>query len=372
MIKEFTSLGLMSGTSGDGVDASIIRSDGNSSLEIIKDEYFEYDREIYDEIHDLKEIINNKKDLKKYEKRLKELEIKITLFHAQAIKKIILNENIDLIGFHGQTIFHKPKEKISKQIGNGELLCQLTKKKVVYDFRKNDLKNNGQGAPLTPIFHQLISRVKNIKGPVCILNIGGIANFTAIIDHNIENLESSDVGPGNCLIDEWVRKNSKNKFDKNGLLASKGNINEIILEQVQDLFINTFDKKKNSLDTKDFDISFARGLSLEDGAATLTEFTSRIIASFLNDYLINLNDQKWKILLCGGGRKNKELINRIKKYISKKFIFELIDEYQINGDFIESQAFAYLAIRSFLGQPISFPRTTGCDYPVTGGVLVKN
>jgi anhydro-N-acetylmuramic acid kinase len=372
MIKEFTSLGLMSGTSGDGVDASIIRSDGNNSLEIIKDEYFEYDHEIYDEIHGLKEIINNQKDLEKYEKRLKELETKITFFHAKAINRISLNKQIDLIGFHGQTIFHKPTEKISKQIGNGELLCQLTKKNVVYDFRKNDLKNNGQGAPLTPIFHQLIFKIKNIKGPICILNIGGIANFTAILDHNIKNLESSDVGPGNCLIDEWVRKNSKNKFDKNGLIASKGNVNEIILEQVQDLFINTFDKKKNSLDTKDFDISFARGLSLEDGTATLTEFTSRIIASSLNNYLINLNNQKWKILLCGGGRKNIELINRIKKHVSKKFIIELIDDHNINGDFIESQAFAYLAIRSYLGKTISFPKTTGCDYPVTGGVLIKN
>jgi len=374
MTKQLISLGLMSGTSGDGVDASIIQSDGEAEYKAIYDNYFEYTQEIYEQIHELKEKINNSDQISLFKNEIGDLEKKITLFHAGVVLSVIKEskQSIDLVGFHGQTIFHNAKEKISKQLGDPRLLFQLVNKKIVYNFRQNDLANGGEGAPLSPIFHKLITEKNKINLPLCVLNIGGISNVTLINTFDFNELVSRDIGPGNCLIDEWVRKNSKNKFDKEGLLAKIGTCNEIILEQAQELFLNRLDKETLSLDTKDFDVSFVRGLSLEDGAATLTEFTSNIIADALNILIEKSNTNSWKILLCGGGRKNKSLINLIKNKINKKNTIELIDNFKINGDYVESQAFAYIAIRSYLKLPISFPKTTGCKKPCTGGIIIKN
>ena len=238
--------------------------------------------------------------------------------------------------------------------------------------------NKGQGAPLTPIFHNLLSRIINEKHqidfPICFLNIGGISNITKIIkkDEKLEeNLEAFDSGPGNCMIDEWVRKNSKNNFDANGSIAKFGKIDQLILNQAIDNFkIDSFD---TSLDVKDFDISFARGLSLEDGCATITNFTAYLIAKGI-EYANGNNSDPIKFLVCGGGRKNDYLINSIKNYLSHKKNISLnsIDDYSLNGDYIESQAFGYLAIRSFLNLPISYPKTTGCVIPTVGGKLAQN
>ena len=372
MQKKYTSMGLMSGTSGDGVDASIIYSDGISQFEVIKDKYFEYDSNIYEDIHNLKEKIFNINCLEKLSKDLLDLERKITFFHAKIIKELEFNYEDILVGFHGQTIYHNPKEKISKQLGDGKLLNQLTKKKIIFNFRKNDILNGGEGAPLAPIFHQLIATQNNMLLPACFLNIGGISNIT-IIKRSIGSLElfSKDLGPGNCLIDTWVRKNSKKKFDLDGKFASSGKKNEIIFEQAQELYSNRINKKKLTFDTSDFDISFARGLSLEDGAATLTNFTANIIGEELTSSILNFDNKVKDILICGGGRKNKTLIKKIKENISLNLNLKLIDDYKIDGDFIESQAFAFLAIRSILKLPISFPNTTGCAKPCTGGEIIK-
>ena len=361
----------MSGTSGDGVDASIIQSDGDTKYEVLKDKYFEYDHNIYQNIHDLKENIHGAKDLKKFSKELHDLEKKITLFHAKIIKELSNLKEIDLVGFHGQTIYHNSQEKISNQLGNGKLLSQLTKKNIVYDFRQNDIKKGGEGAPLTPIFHQLILKKLKLDLPVCILNIGGISNLTIISEtKEKKNLLSRDLGPGNCLIDSWVRKNSSKKFDKDGLFATNGNRNDIIFEQAQELFANRPKQNTLSFDVNDFDISFARGLSLEDGATTLTDFTASIIGTALLSLLSNVKNTI-KVLICGGGRKNKVLINKIRENSLKNLIIQPIDDYGINGDFVESQAFAFLAIRSLLKLPISFPETTGCANPSTGGEIIK-
>jgi len=363
-------LGLMSGTSGDGVDASIIKSNGLSKYEVILNKYYEYDQEIYQNIHLLKEKINSSKDLKNYSEDIKNLERKITMFHAKLTNEILKKNEIDLVGFHGQTILHNSEERVSRQLGDGNLLSQLTKKNIVYDFRQNDIKNGGEGAPLTPIFHQLILKQNKIEVPSCILNIGGISNITIVGNYFPFDFTSRDIGPGNCLIDSWVRKNSEYKFDKDGSLAARGNRNEIIFETGNELFSNRTIKSK-SFDVNDFDVSFARGLSLEDGATTLTDFTAEIITSYLLDILKSESSKYLKILVCGGGRKNKTLINKIKQKVKKSIIIENIDEYGINGDFIESQAFAFLAIRSLLNLPISFPETTGCQKPSTGGEIIK-
>tara|TARA_A100001015_G_scaffold308885_1_gene407278 strand:- start:185 stop:1303 length:1119 start_codon:yes stop_codon:yes gene_type:complete len=372
MNKEYTSLGLMSGTSGDGVDASIVRSDGKSRYKVLLNKYFKYSDEIYKSIHSIKEKINNLKDLKNFSKELKNLERKITMFHVEVVSKISKSKEVDLVGFHGQTIYHNSEQKTSVQLGDGNLLSKLTNKNVVYNFRKNDIKNGGEGAPLTPIFHQLILKQNKINVPSCVLNIGGISNATVVVNYFPYDFTSRDIGPGNCLIDAWVRKNSNKKFDYDGKLASIGKINEVILEQAQELYSNRSNKKTLSLDVKDFDVSFARGLSLEDGAATLTDFTGRIIGAALFSLLSNVREKIFRVLICGGGRKNKTLLNTIKQRTLKNIVLQPIDDYGVDGDFVESQAFAYLAIRNLINEPISFPNTTGCSKPLTGGLLIKN
>ena len=372
MQKKWVSVGLMSGTSGDGVDASVIQTNGINQYETIQDKYFEYDLEIYKDIHNLKEKIQIIDHIETHKNELKNLERKITIFHAEVIKQLNLNNNA-IIGFHGQTIYHNPSEKISLQLGNGKLLNQLTNKDVVYDFRSNDILNGGQGAPLTPIFHHLVCLQNKIKLPVCFLNIGGISNITLINGKNdFSELISRDIGPGNCLIDAWVRKNSNKKFDKDGLLASTGTRNQIIFEQAQELYLNRKNKKKLSYDTNDFDVSFIRGLNFEDGVTTLTDFTASIIGEELSSTLKNSKKKILDVLLCGGGRKNKFLINRIKENLSPLINLKFVDDYKVNGDFLESQAFAFLAVRSLLNLPISFPSTTGCKISCVGGKLIKS
>ena len=378
--KLYTAIGLMSGTSMDGVDVSLIRSDGINQFINILDEYFEYTESLNKQLVKLRNLILNIDNLNQYTSQLNEIEREITLFNIKIVNEVLLKykDEIDLVGFHGQTIFHDPEIRISKQLGDGKLLSQLTKKKVIYDFRKKDLINKGQGAPLTPIFHNLLSNILSekhqIELPICFLNIGGISNITKIIkkDENIEeNLEAFDSGPGNCMIDEWVRKNSKYNFDKNGSIAKSGKIDQLILNQSIDNFkIDTYDK---SLDVKDFDISFARGLSLEDGCATITNFTAYLIAKGI-EHANGINTRPIKYLVCGGGRKNSFLIQSIEDYLTNKKNISLnsIDNYNFNGDYIESQAFGYLAIRSFLNLPNSYPKTTGCETPTVGGNLVKN
>ena len=222
MEKIYTALGLMSGTSLDGVDVSIIESDGIKEYSSIFDRYFEYDNQLIEKLLSLRRKLSSFQDLKSNEKEIINLEKEITLFQAKAVE-IVLKESkssIDLIGFHGQTIFHEPNMKITKQLGDGKLLSQLTKKKVVYNFRENDLKNGGQGAPLTPIFHNILANKINEKFnlgfPIYILNIGGIANITTTVNWEdlkyLDKIFAYDIGPGNCLIDEWIRRNSKKKI----------------------------------------------------------------------------------------------------------------------------------------------------------------
>ena len=209
--KLYTAIGLMSGTSMDGVDVSLIRSDGLDQFVNILDEYYEYDTNLHDQLVDLRNVIFNIKDLETYSQRLIELEREITLFHSKIVNELSLKykDEVNFVGFHGQTIFHNPELKISQQLGDGELMSQLIKKHVVYDFRQEDLKNNGQGAPLAPIFHNLLSKKINekhqVEYPICFINIGGISNITKVNKKDEwleENLEAFATCPGNWRIDE--------------------------------------------------------------------------------------------------------------------------------------------------------------------------
>mgnify|MGYP001253252410 FL=1 len=377
--KIFTSIGLMSGTSMDGVDLSVIKSDGNDQFSSIYNTYKEFDDGLYKQLISLRDKISNFKDLKTHSKEINDVEKKFTLFNSHLINEVIgdINEDIDLIGFHGQTVFHDPKIQISKQLGDGRLLSSLFKKIVINNFRQNDLNHGGQGAPLTPIFHSLISKIiqKNfkLKLPINIINIGGITNITQIKEdlNNSINFFAYDVGPGNCLIDDWVRNNKDLKFDKDGNYANIGKVDDLILNQAIDNF--EFKSYETSLDVKDFDTSFVKGLSFEDGCATLTKFTAYLIADGLRKINKQNNINPHHYIICGGGRKNKSLMQSIENYlVNKNIIIKDIDDYNFDGNFIESQAFAYLAIRSYLKLPISFPSTTRSKKAISGGDILQN
>tara|TARA_B100001057_G_scaffold158741_1_gene159297 strand:- start:599 stop:1744 length:1146 start_codon:yes stop_codon:yes gene_type:complete len=375
----FTALGLMSGTSMDGLDLSMIQTDGHDYIAQISNKYYEFDDRLFKDLINLRENIKNSQDLQNNISLVNEVEKKFTLFNAKIINEFVDQENIkpNLIGIHGQTIYHNAREKISKQIIDGNLLSQLTRCTIINKFRQQDLDNGGQGAPLTPIFHcKILKKIKkshNFYYPANIINIGGISNVTTILkDENLErDIYAYDIGPGNCLINEWVSKNSDKKFDDKGSIALTGKIDELILNQAKDNF--EISSIKESMDINDFDISFVKGLSLEDGCATLTEFTAYLISEGLKKINKINNVDIQNFVICGGGRKNITLIKKINHFMNnKKLVIKNIDEFNIDGDFVESQAFAYLAVRRLLNLPISFPNTTRCVKQTIGGQVIKN
>jgi len=364
-----TSIGLMSGTSCDGIDASIIKSDGKNNVHFKGNLFLPYEESLKFKIRNLKAKINLISDLKMNKYQIDSLEKIITHLHVKIVKLIIkkfkLNKSeIDLVGFHGHTIFHNFKQNKTKQIGDGKLLSQLTGFNVIYNFRENDMNNGGQGAPLVSIFHRLLQIKLKLRTPIVFLNIGGISNLTYL--NKDKEMVSFDTGPGNFLIDKILQleSNDKIQFDKNGMIAFTGKVKKKILnDYLNDPYYEFLPPK--SLDVNDFNTSPLRSLSLKDSVATLSELTSLTAVNALK--FLNLKPKE--IILCGGGRKNKYIFERIKKL--SNITINNIDKYKINGDFIESQAFAYLAIRSFLKKDISFPETTGVLKPTTGGDFIK-
>jgi anhydro-N-acetylmuramic acid kinase len=355
----------MSGTSMDGIDISIINSDGENNTSIIDNFFFEYSSDFKLELINIRKEILQKNDLISKKLTINDLSRKITLLHVVAINKILKKNpltKLDLIGYHGHTLIHKPEQGFTFQLGNPKLMAQLLKTRVIFNFRDNDIKNKGQGAPLVTLYHGQILKYLNLINNGVIINIGGVANGS-YFENSI--IHSNDIGPGNCLLDQWIRINSKDlEFDKEGKISEKGEVNSLMQED----FLNhySYHNKKKSLDITDFNIAQFRGLKLEDGAATLVSVTANLIADFIK----NIKEKKNRIILAGGGRKNKTLIKFLSKILNINV--EPIDQYQFAGDFIESQAFAYLAIRSFEKKFLSLPTTTGVIKPVTGGIIYSN
>ena len=364
MDNSFIALGLMSWTSLDGVDASIIKSDGENYLEILDNKYLLYNNNFRKRLSSFIKSIEDIRDIKKNINEYKSLEREITLQHSK-ISQIIINKHkykIELVGFHGQTIIHKPKDGYSIQMGDANLLSQMIKQKVIYNFRANDIKNGGDGAPLAPLYHKLLAKKLQMNNPTLFLNIGGISNFTYYFQ---DELIAKDIGPGNILIDEYLKKTRGIDYDQHGNIAMSGNINQNIINQFYEHeYYNV--KNKHSYDIKEFDFGFVKGLDFDDAVATLTYFTALVISENIK---INIKN-KVDIVLCGGGRKNLTLVKHLKTLLN--FKIKLIDDFKIDGDFIESQAFAYLSIRSYLKKPISYPKTTNVPAPVTGGEIRVN
>ena len=382
MKKIYTALGTMSGTSLDGIDFSIIETDGRDHLHLAGNNYLEFSNTLREKIRSIKSKITSTNECKKVIKsnEYKELSDEITMFHQEGMIRTVGyggGRPIDVIGFHGITLWHKPADRYTHQIGDAKLLKKsiakyknLKNSEIIFNFRENDILNKGQGAPLTPIYHKALMKHLKIVDPRLIVNIGGITNVTYL---NKGSIFATDVGPGNCLIDKWMKKNFDKDFDKDGKIALEGKINQNIVDNFLDKLKKSQKNKNISYDTSDFDLSEFNKLNPKDGAATLSFITAKSILNFAKD--LNLK----KIIICGGGRFNKAILNNLKK---DRFIISLIDEVKfsksddpvlnLNGDFIESQAFAYIAVRSFLKLPISFPETTGCNKPCTGGVIIEN
>ena len=363
MDKAYTAIGLMSGTSLDGIDASIIRSDGEKFIDIKKNLYLPYDEKFKKKLANFIESNESAESISKKHVEYKDLEKELTKKHVDIINKI--NEKkykVDLIGFHGQTITHRPELKYSIQMGDANLLSKLSGKKVIFNFRKKDIENGGDGAPLSPIYHYNLSNIINLSDSYIVLNIGGVSNVSFI---NKDVLKARDVGPGNVLMDEFLKKTKNLNYDKDGILAEKGFVDHDIVKKFLQEKQNAF-KNKHSMNRADFDFSFVRGLKFENALATLTYFTAKVISSNIK---LNFSNNS-QIILCGGGRKNKTLIKFLKELINTEL--HPIDKYGIDGDFIESQCFGYLAIRSYLKKKISFPSTTNVKFPCYGGELVIN
>tara|TARA_X000001036_G_scaffold229893_1_gene214793 strand:+ start:43 stop:1185 length:1143 start_codon:yes stop_codon:yes gene_type:complete len=377
MSKIYTALGSMSGTSLDGIDFSIVKTDGVDHLYLGENKYFEFSNTLKQKIRALKKKIITTDECKKVikSKEYKELSDEITMFHKEGMIRIAGYGGgfpIDVIGFHGITLWHKPADKYTHQIGDAKVLKKsiakyknLKNSEIIYNFRKNDILNEGQGAPLTPIYHKALIKHLKIVDPRLVVNIGGITNVTYL---NRGNIFSTDLGPGNCLLDQWMKKKFDKDFDEGGKTALEGKVNQNIAGNFLDKLKKTQKNKNLSYDTSDFDISEFNKLSSKDGLATLSFITAKTILDFARDL-----DLK-KIIICGGGRYNRAILNYLEK---DRFNISLIDDVRssqsddqilgLNGDFIESQAFAYLAVRSYLKLPISFPETTGCLKECTGG-----
>ncbi|TDQ80879.1 anhydro-N-acetylmuramic acid kinase [Dongia mobilis] len=356
-------IGLMSGTSADGVDAALIRAEADAVHEFGPASSEPYDRAFGNRIKAC------------YGGRAPEAEIdavarELTQRHAAAVRRLLqmagmAPSGIHVIGFHGQTILHAPHERRTWQIGDGALLASLTGIDVVDDFRSADVAAGGQGAPLVPVFHQALAAMlpPEVPRPIAVLNIGGVANVTWIGRDG--SLLAFDTGPGNALIDDWTQRHEGRPVDLGGVLARGGRIDEDVLATL--LSHPYFDlPAPKSLDRNAFHSEVADRLSPADGAATLTAFTAAAIARSL--YLFPEMPQVW--LVCGGGRHNPVLMEALEERLDAPV--KGVDEMGWNGDALEAQAFAYLALRSLAGLPISFPTTTGVPVPMTGGRLHRH
>lgn len=359
-----TALGLMSGTSMDGVDAAIIRTNGER-IELTPHWLSKpYTTELRARI---RETLGGKSA------HIAEVEKELTLAHAEIVADLLAQADmkpwhIDVIGFHGQTILHRPQEGISWQIGDGKLLAHLTEINVVNDFRIHDVRAGGQGAPLVPLFHEAIA--KNHAKPLAILNIGGVANVTYISN---KGLLAFDTGPGVALLDDWMLSKTGQRFDESGHASLRGIVQEDILEDLlADPFFDELPPK--SLDRNRFIQRFISKvmpeLTLEEGAATLAAFTAASVVAgcqFMPEV-----PKVWYV--TGGGRYNQRIMMEL-QYRLNVPVFPIealkVDDLPLNGDSLEAQAFAFLAVRSLKKLPLSLPTTTGVSRSVTGGVFYQ-
>jgi anhydro-N-acetylmuramic acid kinase len=368
-----TAIGLMSGTSMDGIDVALIRSDGMHILEHGPRFAYPYDAACKSRIEMGLIAVAGWTKADTCQPTLAELEHELTLRHAVAIDQFlaeygIKNSAIDLIGFHGQTVLHRPNLGFTIQLGSGQLLADLCGLPVVHDLRSNDIAHGGQGAPLVPIYHQVLAQNLSAsfraRSPIAFVNIGGISNVTYIGKNGL--LIAFDAGPGNVLIDQWVQTVAGRPYDDNGRIASMGIVvPEIVERYLTDPF---FDRSiPKSLDRNDFTKLQVPDASLEDGARSL----ARVSAAAIMRACEHLPSSPDLWIVCGGGRRNPHIVSDLRELARHLNGGEVIvsEVAGLDGGAIEAEAWAYLAIRSIKQLPLTFPTTTGCRQAVTGGVV---
>jgi anhydro-N-acetylmuramic acid kinase len=359
-------IGLMSGTSMDGIDVAMIETDGQGAVKHQAAISVPYPAEFRAA---LREGLVQAAGIETRADRpgdLARLERELTERHAEAVLRLMGNLAlqpfaVDVIGFHGQTVLHRPEQGLTVQLGDGALLASRTGIDVVYDMRAADLAARGQGAPLAPVYHKaLAGRLPEL--PAAFLNLGGVANLTYVSRDG--GLIAFDTGPGNALIDDWVLQQTGSAQDAGGRLAQSGRVDEdALIALLSHPYFGAPIPK--SLDRNAFSAAPVQSLSPADGAATLTAFT----AAAVHRALAFLPEPPRYWLVCGGGRRNKALMmalaGRLEAAVAP------VEAVGLDGDVIEAEAWAYLAVRSLKGLPLSFPRTTGVAAPQTGGVLAK-
>lgn len=365
-----TAIGLMSGTSLDGIDLALVRTDGESVVERGPAIGVPYDaafRKV------LARSLETAKAIRHREERpgdLRDVERELTLRHVRAVNDFlrrfeIAAEDVDFIGFHGQTVLHRPLEALTVQIGDGRLLASETGVPVVYDMRANDMLHGGQGAPLVPAYHAaLAAGIADFSGKaVTFVNIGGISNLTFIGSNG--EIAAFDSGPGNTLIDQWVEATAGVPFDAGGSIASEGGVLAGLASRYLDHPFFTSEKRM-SLDRNDFRPPSPGEAGLHDGARTLAYVTAAAIVKSMR----RLPERPELIIVCGGGRLNRVIMADLEGLADGARV-EPAETLGFNGDSMEAEAWAYLAVRSAKGLPLTFPGTTGVRRPVTGGVLAR-
>lgn len=354
-------LGLMSGTSVDGVDVALIETDGERLGAFGPVLTVAYPDEI-------RRTIRAAFGAEQPNAATTAAERAVTETHVEAVQRWskthgVALSTVDLVGFHGQTITHRPEKRFTWQIGDGAALAKALGVRVINDLRGADVAAGGQGAPLVPIYHAAL--VRDLPRPLAVVNIGGVANVTWIGREGIgagDSLLAFDTGPGNGPIDDWCAKRAGQRFDKDGALAAAGRVDRTRLERFSEH--RYFAKKPpKSLDRGDFNDSWADGLSVADGAATLTRGTARAIALGARHFPAPAS--QW--VIAGGGARNSTLLKEIAEETRGRVVSA--DSLGWNGDALEAQAFAFLAVRSLRGLPLTFPGTTGAPRPLTGGRL---
>lgn len=353
----YTVIGLMSGTSVDGVDVACLRTDGQAQVERLENASFSYPDALRDQ---LKACLGKKADA---DGAISATEKAMTEFHAECVAAFIdqNSHDYDLIGFHGHTIFHDPDNQFTWQIGDGQLLAEMTGYPVVYDMRKADVLSGGQGAPLLPLYHAALAA--ELDKPLAILNIGGVANIT-YIGQDEGDVIAFDTGPGNALLDDWISKHTGERYDRDGRVARSGQVNAEALKEFQehDYFSKVIPK---SLDRDQWSIESVSDLGLEDGAATLVSFTVEGVAQAFQ----SLPHKPGTLYVTGGGRHNGYMMERMANDLNVSV--ENVDTLGWSGDAMEAEGFAYLAVRSLKSLPLSLPATTGVKAPKTGGVIAR-
>lgn len=365
-----TAIGLMSGTSMDGIDAALVRTDGKTMVERGSMGFYPYAANVQET---LKQALLESMSLTHRDERtdfLKEAEALITNLHVEAVKAFLAENklaasDIDVLGFHGQTVLHRPDQALTIQLGDGHALAKATGIDVVYDMRAKDMEHGGQGAPLVPIYHQALAAslpdTLKEKLPVVFVNIGGISNITYIG----KELIAFDTGPGNALIDQWVQSEAGIPYDQGGMIAAEGNVSDALVTQYLDS--QYFDKPlPKSLDRNDFLPPKSGEINLEDGARSLAYISAAAIIKSID----HLPDPPKLWIICGGGRHNPHIMSDLQKLASETRSEVISAEVAgFDGDAMEAEAWGYLAVRSLEQLPLTFPKTTGCKHPVTGGVF---